>query len=101
GSLDTSAIGIGAAYHAKLATDWSFTGRLGIARVKTEATAGYRGLTASLSENKVKPYFGLAVGYSMTPGFELQAGWDFSNSADIAGESGAVHLLSVGLSFAF
>jgi OOP family OmpA-OmpF porin len=93
-------LGLGVAYSADFAPQWSGTGRLGVAFNHTAVDAASGGVTASDSENSTNPYVGVGVSYEIQKGLKLDAGLDFSRFK-YSGESANVRLLSVGVNYAF
>lgn len=96
GKYETSAFGAGVAFTLPFADKWSGIGRLGLASVKTKATV----LGISDSEDNIKVYGGLGIGYAITPQINIQGTWDFTQG-EVDGESGRVDLLAVGVTFSF
>lgn len=96
GKYETSAFGGGVAFTLPFADKWSGIGRLGLASVKTKGTV----LGISDSEDNVKLYGGLGIGYAITPQINVQGTWDFTQ-AEIDGDSGRVDLLAIGVTFSF
>ena len=98
--LRTTGVGIGVAFIGDFAPQWSGVARLGIAsnRVKGDATVG--ALSGSDSESSTNAYFGLGVGYEVSKGLSVTGALDLSR-AKIAGETGNVRLVTVGLTYGF
>lgn len=108
GKLRATGFGLGVAYFMPFATDWSGVARVGMAsnRGKLTATVTSEGLTGSdsSSESAWFPYFGVGVGYQLTPNLTLTAEADFSRvkyGADGEYEKDGVRLVSIGLRYAF
>ena len=95
-TLKTSGLGVGGAFHHDLSPDWNLVARLGVASLKTEASA----LRGSVDETSTQVYGGLGIGYRITPKVSLDASYDFSK-AEILGEKGNVNMLGIGLTVAF
>jgi len=94
-SIDVSAVTFGAAIHPKFTPALSGVARLGVAYVDAKSS----GLLASSSSN-LKLYAGLGLEYALNKQFKLVGGADFINY-DTGRQSGAVHLLSVGVQYGF
>jgi OmpA-OmpF porin, OOP family len=99
-SLKVDGFGIGGAFHQDFATNWNFVARLGLAQIKTKASATLGGVGGSDSDSSAQLYGGLGLGYKLTKQMSIDAAWDFSK-AEFAGEKGNVNAYSVGLTFAF
>lgn len=99
--FETSAFGVGVAYSGTIGPDWSLTARLGLASVKTKVARSLLGVkVAGASDDSIKPYVGLGVGYSITPQLSVQGSWDFTQG-EVEGEKGGVNLLAIGLAYSF
>ena len=96
GTIRNSSIGIGVAFSGNFAQDWSGVARLGLARVKTEAS----GVAGNTSQSSSNAYGGLGVGYAVTKMVSLDAALDFTNGK-LLGQSGGLRLFSVGATFNF
>jgi OOP family OmpA-OmpF porin len=108
GKLRATGFGLGVAYFMPFATNWSGVARLGMAsnRGKLTATVTVDGISSSdsTSESSWFPYFGLGVGYQLTPNLALTGEADFSRVKYGAGgeyEKDDVRLISIGLRYAF
>ena len=96
GTIRNSSIGIGVAFSGNFAQDWSGVARLGLARVKTEAS----GVAGNTSQSSSNAYGGLGVGYAVTKMVSLDAALDFTKGK-LVGQSGGLRLFSVGATFNF
>jgi OmpA-OmpF porin, OOP family len=99
-AIKPTAIALGTAFALPLSTDWGLNFRLGVARVKTQASANVGALSGSKSESKAKVYAGLGVTYAITQTVKLELGVD-TTEAHFAGEKGTLRLMSLAASFAF
>lgn len=95
--VKSTAFGLGGAYTLPLSSSWDFVARLGVARVKTKGTVIGLG---SASDTGTSPYFGLALGWKMSPSTYLELGWD-STQARFEGEKESVSALTLGLGLRF
>lgn len=77
--------------------------RLGFANVKStlDVTQVSSGITVSESNTQAKALFGLALEYALTQNIKVSVDADFTNSAEIEGEKGAIRLLSIGARYSF
>jgi len=100
GSYTGTAFGMGAAFTMPLAPKLSGTARVGLA--STDADYKWSTVIASdsSSEGGIEPYFGLALGYALTPQLSLTGSFDYQKF-DYPRGSGGATLFGVGLSFAF
>jgi OOP family OmpA-OmpF porin len=98
--LRTTALGVGAAFMADFAPQWSGVARLGVASVRMKGDATLFGASGSTSESSTQAYVGLGVGYEISKGLSVNGSMDFSRGK-IAGETGNIRLISVGLTQAF
>lgn len=101
-------LGIGMAYFMPFATNWDGVARLGVMRTdgKLTLTASAKGLTESMSETKKATfaYFGLGVGYKLSPNLAITGEADFSRvkyGFDGEYETDNVRLISLGLRYSF
>ncbi|KQV91819.1 MULTISPECIES: outer membrane beta-barrel protein [unclassified Roseateles] len=99
-AIKPTALMLGAAFALPLSTDWGMNVRLGVAQVKTQASATLGTLSGSDSESKAKVYAGLGLTYAITQSVKLELGVD-STQAQFAGEKGTLRLVSLGAIFAF
>lgn len=99
-SLKPTAFTIGGAYALAFDSDWGMNIRLGLAQVKTKASATVGTLSGSDSESKAKVYAGVGLTYAVSKAVKLELGLD-STEAQFAGEKGTLRLISLGASFAF
>ncbi len=99
-SIKPTAFTLGGAYALPLGSDWGMNFRLGIAQVKTKASAVVGALSGSDSESKAKAYAGLGVTYAVSKTVKFELGLD-STQAEFAGEKGSLRLISLGATFAF
>ena len=99
-SVKPEAVSLSGAYTAALTPDWGLTGRLGIARVRTQLHADVGSLTGSDSESRTQPIAGLAVNYALSPSTRLELGLD-ATRAQYQGERSTVRMLSLGARMAF
>lgn len=98
--LEVDGFGIGGAFHQDFATHWYFVARLGLAQIKTKASATAGGSSGSDNESKAQLYGGLGVGYKLTKQLSVGGAWDFTK-AEIVGEKANVNAYTVGLTFDF
>jgi OmpA-OmpF porin, OOP family len=92
--------GIGGAFHHDLTPNWNFVARLGLAQMKSKATATVSGLSATDSDSSAQLYGGLGIGYKLTKQMSIDGAWDFGR-AKTGGEKLDVNAYSIGLTFAF
>jgi OOP family OmpA-OmpF porin len=88
------------ALHTPLVGALDGTLRLGVAKVRTKVAntitlAGVALPESSASESHYTPYYGLALGYALTPQLKLVAAADFSQ-AEFNHETQSVRLISLG-----
>jgi len=99
--LSGTSFGIGAAGFYDFHPQWTAVGRLGLAsnKFKLRDNAGF-----SSSDTKIKPYFGLGIGFRLTPKTTIEAGADFTrfelNNAEAEASSG-VRFLHIGVRQSF
>jgi OOP family OmpA-OmpF porin len=98
--MKPTAITLGGAFAMPLGSDWGMNVRLGIAQVKTKASATVGSVSGSESESKAKVYAGLGVTYAISKAVKFELGVD-STQSEIAGEKGTVRLISLGATFSF
>lgn len=98
--LRTTAITFSAAYTAKAGDSWAFTGRAGIAAVKSKFEASSGAVTGSLSTTKTAPVVGIGVSYALSSNVKLIADADFTR-AELDGDRYNVRALTAGLRFDF
>ncbi len=72
--LSGTSFGIGAAGFYDFHPQWTAIGRIGLASNKFK----YRDNELSSSDSKIKPYFGLGVGFRVAPKTTIEAGADFT-----------------------
>jgi len=99
-SLKPTAFTLGGAYALPLNTDWGLNVRLGLAQVKTQASATIGTLSGSDSQSKAKAYAGIGLTYAVSKNVKLELGFD-STEAQYASAKGTLRLISLGASFAF
>jgi OOP family OmpA-OmpF porin len=99
-TIKPTAFTLGGAFALPLNTDWGMNIRLGLAQVKTKASATVGTLSGSDSQSKAKVYAGLGVTYAVSKSVKLELGLD-STESQFAGEKGTLRLVSLGASFAF
>jgi OmpA-OmpF porin, OOP family len=100
GSLKADGFGAGVAYFFPVSPDWMPVVRAGIVRntgkIDISTTLG----SASDKQNSTTGYFGLGIGYKISPNLFVTGEWDFSRvKYDI--EKADTNLLSLGLRFKF
>jgi hypothetical protein len=100
GEIKTTAMGVGGAFSFDLSPSWLGVARLGVARVKTDVSVSQGTLSATDGNTSTQAYFGLAVGYRITPALSLDLSADFTRTK-FDEETGNVRLLGVGLTYAF
>jgi OOP family OmpA-OmpF porin len=97
GSLKASALGAGVAFSGELAPGFTAVGRLGVARVKADATGGP-------NTSSTQPYFGLGLGYWISKTISIDVAYDITkwklDDGEVSDKEN-VQLFSIGLSFAF
>ncbi|TAL24147.1 MAG: hypothetical protein EPO01_06060 [Aquabacterium sp.] len=95
--ISSSAFGVGLAYKPVIVDKLFGIGRAGLARVKAKYDSD---LIGSGSDDNMRAYFALGLGYSVLPQLDVQATWDFMQT-DYQGQGRRVDLFSVGMSYAF
>lgn len=100
GEIKATAVGAGVAFFGQFAPDWTGVARLGIASTKAKGSAATSGVSGSVSESNTNAYFGLGLSYALSKAVTLDGAMDFSR-VKFAGESARVHLVSIGVTFAF
>jgi hypothetical protein len=80
--------------------DWSLNARLGIANVRTSASASVGNFSGSASHNTTQAYAGFGVAYHLSKSTRLDLALD-SSRAEFGGEKAAVRLFSIGATTAF
>ncbi len=108
GKLRATGFGLGFAYFMPMASSWNGVARLGVISNQGKVTGTGSGGGMTVIENSSKrstfAYFGLGVGYSLSPNLALTAEGDFSRvKYGIEGEyeTDSVRLLSLGLRYSF
>lgn len=106
--LKLNGFGIGAAFHADFASNWTGVARLGVAQMKTKLTGRQGAVSLSESDNNATLYGGLGVGYRLNKQTTIDGAWDFSKAKfnkNFFGvpidDSSSVNALSVGVTFSF
>jgi len=90
----------GVAVLLPLAPQVTFTGRLGVASVKSKPAASLGSSSFSDSETNTRPYYGLGIGVGVTSALTITGDVDLSSS-EYRGEKTDARLVSVGLRYAF
>lgn len=98
--LRSSAVGLGVAFGGEFAPQWSGVARLGVASVRMKGDATSGGLSGSTSESSTQAYAGLGVGYAIDKTLNVTADLDFTRGK-IAGETGNLRLVSIGVNKSF
>lgn len=109
GKLRATGFGVGVAYFMPFASNWSGVARLGVARnrgkvVTATVSDGEITESDSTSKSEMFPYFGVGIGYHVTPNLAITGEVDFSRvkyGADGKDEKDDVRLISIGLRYAF
>lgn len=120
GSAKVEGLGVGAAWHQAIDSDWEGVARLGVARHRTRARANAplpifadgAAFTMATTGWSNDPYLGVSLGYKVAPNVVVDAGWDFTvvspkfrngNAGALASTSyrANVNTLSVGMRFDF
>lgn len=96
-TLKAKGISFGVAGTYPLGSQFSVTGRLGL--INIEATGTVVG-TGSVSETKLKPYFGLGLGYDLNKAVSLGLNWE-QTKASLQGASSDVSLISLSARYRF
>lgn len=102
-SLKGSGMGVGVAAIADFSPSVYGVARLGLAR--TKARLGLAGF-GSTSDSSSNPYYGVAIGWKMSPNLGIELGFDASKvkykDAELEiNESASTRLFSVGVNFSF
>jgi OOP family OmpA-OmpF porin len=104
GDLKATGFGLGVAYFLPFAKDFSGVARLGAVQNRGKLSISDSVMSASSSKNSVQAYFGLGVGYNVTPNLAITAEADFSRvkwGAEGEYESDNVQLYTFGLRYSF
>jgi len=99
-SVKPTAITLGGAFALPLNSNWGMNVRLGVAQVKTKASATVGAVSGSDSESKAKVYAGVGVTYAVSKTVKFELGID-STESEFSGEKGTLRLISLGATFAF
>jgi len=111
GDVKATGFGLGVAYLLPFVTaDWSGVARLGV--MQNRATVSLSGTGVNGSHQSVSfsgsegysgtfGYFGLGIGYSVTPKLIIIGEWDISRIKYLESEKANVQLLSLGLRYMF
>lgn len=93
---------VAAAFRHAAHPQLSLVGRVGLSFLKTKYKESARdyGVTSSLSDESIKPYFGLGIEFALNKSLRITADADFT-TAEVDDEKGSVRLLSVGLQHSF
>lgn len=105
GSVATTSLGLGVAYHLAFGNDWTGVARLGVASNQVKLSGTVNGLgSASDSKRKAEPYLGLGVGYALTKQVSLTGNWDWTQG-EYSNAGGSIkpkyNVFSLGVNFAF
>lgn len=96
-TLQTRAVTLGAAYKHNFSSTFYGTTRLGVASVKSSVDGTVFGVgSASDTKSTAQAYFGLGLGYSVTPTTHIEIAGDFSR-AQYVDEKASVRALTVGV----
>ncbi len=109
GSAKGRSLGLGVAASADVGGGLSAVARLGFARNRLELSASALGVSESDTTSATRPYFGLGLGYKVTPNVSIDVGFDTTRfrytDVNDAGEdvrrSATARLLAVGLGMSF
>jgi OmpA-OmpF porin, OOP family len=108
GKLRATGLGIGVAYFMPFASNWNGVARLGVISNEGKLTLSGSGsgvtVTDSASKKAAFAYFGLGVGYNLTPNLVLTGEADFSRvkyGSEGEYETDSVRLISLGLRYSF
>jgi len=92
---------LGLAYELPITADLAGTARLGVASVKTRASANIAGVgSGSLEDTKTEAYYGLGANYAVAKNIKIEAGVDWSH-VDFQGSTAVVRSISAGLRYEF
>lgn len=95
--LQPRAITLAAAYKQGFTSAFYGTARLGVASMKASVSGTVSSVgSASDSKTTAQPYFGLGLGYSVTPTTHIELAGDFTR-AEYAGEKASVRALTIGV----
>jgi OOP family OmpA-OmpF porin len=104
GDLEATGFGLGVAYFMPFATDFSGVARLGAAQNRGKIGISDTLSVAGAAKNSIQAYFGLGLGYNVTPNLAITAEADFSRvkwGVEGAYESDNVQLYTLGLRYSF
>lgn len=101
GEVKGDGLGIGVAYIAPFTTDWNGVARIGLARNRGKSTVSALGVSASETFRSSEAYFGLGVGYNVTPVLTVTGEMDFSRVKYTAQDKASANLLTLGLRYKF
>ncbi|MDR7335947.1 outer membrane beta-barrel protein [Roseateles asaccharophilus] len=99
-TIKPTALLLGGAFALPLGNEWGMNVRLGLAQVKTKASAAIGTQRGSVSESEAKAYAGIGLTYAVAQNVKLELAAD-STQGEIAGEKGTIRLISLGATFAF
>ena len=94
-----TSFGVGLAASGEFSPLWSGVVRLGLTSNKLKAK-GYGIFYGSMDESDIRPYFGVGVGYNVTPGTTIELSADFTRF-ELEGERADARLVSIGLRQSF
>jgi len=103
-AVESTAIGLGVAFHQDLAADWPCVARLGVASVKTRVSASVTGASGNDSDRSANGYVGLGIGYRLSRIVSADLAWDYTRSKynkNGLDASGNVNMVSLGLTVGF
>jgi OOP family OmpA-OmpF porin len=101
GEFKADGFGGGVAFHVDLSPQWNAVARLGALSMKTKVDATLAGVgSASADYSSTQAYFGVGIGYRITPNLSLDGAIDASK-VKFEDESGNVTKFSVGLTWNF
>jgi len=101
GEAKATGFGIGAAYYIPLGTNWTGALRLGVAENEGKTTLS--DATGSVTDKfrSTQPYYGLGIGYKLTPNLAIMGEADFSRVKYTDSDKADVQLLSIGIRYSF
>jgi OmpA-OmpF porin, OOP family len=102
GSTKLSAFSVGGAFFYELVPNVTAIARLGLAsgKVKLVADIPSKNFSTSDTENKINPYLGVGLGYSLTPSWSINGTLDL-NRMKFDGITKNTFMLGAGISYGF
>jgi OmpA-OmpF porin, OOP family len=105
GDVKATGFGLGVACFVPMSTSWSGVARLGVMQNRaTTSVSGSNGVTSASASDTFTatfPYYGLGIGYNLTPNLAITGEADFSRVKYLDDSKANVQLLSLGIRYSF